>query len=413
MGQWSAFAAWTLVMLCLVDLSQAGLTPQRLAIMAESAIIDKETGRIFWEGGSTTVSQSIAPKIKLIDVPHLRATILSLVLLYWGTEVLAGKLRGILPLRTNRFEYKYLLSFSRTLLGLPKLPRWVFVSALVLYLIESWTCSTRQYLSNAVENVEEYLESLRQASPTVQWKIRSFHYQNRIRNPFVNATHVPVPSLATQKKVSHTASQVYQYKSCQDQTTAGVWRRQLWNTVPLFTKLILTKSIVLKDAKASNDFLKQQQRFLTTHHGDDYAEFNTQISIDGFQPRVLAVRRRHCMLNLFWIFTLLGLTVPYRRWLNDRSDQVRVYLVKETSADKAGWFSNSKAPELYPNLLNETQRQEWYDKDHNDDEEEEQLLAASLLAEQVDDPQRRSLQGTNTSTTFKSSPGTTTESVSR
>lgn len=38
--------------------------------------------------------------------------------------------------------------------------------------------------------------------------------------------------------------------------------------------------------------------------------------------------------HLFWMFTLIGLTVPYRIWFSRHCDELRVTVAKETSADK-------------------------------------------------------------------------------
>jgi len=50
-------------------------------VMGESALIDKETGRIFWEGGATsTVSASISPLLSDWGLHRAKSTILSVAL---------------------------------------------------------------------------------------------------------------------------------------------------------------------------------------------------------------------------------------------------------------------------------------------------------------------------------------------
>jgi hypothetical protein len=80
--------------------------------------------------------------------------------------------------------------------------------------------------------------------------------------------------------------------------------------------------------------MNQQGAFVTDHSHDRYAEFSTNIQLQGFKPRMLAVRPDSHGLILrqrlaFWICTLLGLTVPYRLWFSDRCDEIRVTVVKE------------------------------------------------------------------------------------
>ena len=55
-------------------------------------------------------------------------------------------------------------------------------------------------------------------------------------------------------------------------------------------------------------------------------------------------------LNTFWIFTVLGMSLPYRIWFARHCDQLRVTVVKETYAEvvpkstfMSGWFT-SKTP---------------------------------------------------------------------
>jgi hypothetical protein len=49
-------------------------------------------------------------------------------------------------------------------------------------------------------------------------------------------------------------------------------------------------------------------------------------------------------LHTFWLFTLCGLTLPYRIWFKRRCDYLRVTVVKETSSTISGqqsyrrWF---------------------------------------------------------------------------
>lgn len=55
-------------------------------------------------------------------------------------------------------------------------------------------------------------------------------------------------------------------------------------------------------------------------------------------------------LHLFWIFTLAGLTVPYRIWFARHCDELRVTVAKETASSKSGsstwsWFSKSTSDE--------------------------------------------------------------------
>lgn len=80
--------------------------------------------------------------------------------------------------------------------------------------------------------------------------------------------------------------------------------------------------------------------------------------MDGFRPKLLAVRpvRRASYLSsalfrqhVYVLFTLLGLSLPYRIWFAKHCDEVRVTVVKETKVEapnteedvvgaKSSWF---------------------------------------------------------------------------
>jgi TMEM151 family len=351
------------------------------SVMGESAVVDNESGRILWEGGSSsTLGESIAPKLQsLLGIPHLKATILSTIL--WcaamGTvaRALRDQLHSIFGTVTRPYIQTFILSFTRTLLRLPQLPTWLVATTAMLYIAEALSCSTHRYLWHTVDNAEAYIDRLRKELPKVEWKVRSYHYEHslaslvnmwvsKLRTKAAAWDSVP-PSVAPSthlrwKRVTRTAHAFYHYASCRDRTIAGVWRRapptavqSLTRRPRHFTKMSLTKTILLRDASARLDYIHQQRSFLKHQHSDDYAEFSTRIHIAGYQPRLFAStsgrRPVWCTPAGFWIFTLLGLTVPYRRFLSSRCDEVRVRVVKETGKDDAtttGWFAPKQAETL-------------------------------------------------------------------
>jgi hypothetical protein len=147
----------------------------------------------------------------------------------------------------------------------------------------------------------------------------------------------------------------YEYKACIDNTIAGVWKRATASSLPPpFTKILLTKLIILGNDKARLDYFQQQANFVTNEgQADEFAEFSTSISLHGFRPQVLAIHRlegvksaRLFRLYTFWIFTALGLTLPFRIWFSRHCDELRVTVAKETLAEQEtssskGWFGKS------------------------------------------------------------------------
>jgi hypothetical protein len=230
--------------------------------------------------------------------------------------------------------------------------------------------STREFLSHTIcspDDIETFLEQLRNETPAVTWQVRCFHYEgytlprlshNALPKSEENAQTSSVVSTSSfprlrRKVITSQATGSYQIKHCLDKTVAGVWKR-----APLFTndgapfiKLVISKLLVLSNDKTRQDYMAQQSKFVS--EGDEYAEFSTSIHVPGFQRRILAVRpevkkNRMFKLSAFWISTLLLMTVPYRIWCSNQCDEVRVTVVKETfitpprqaDPNQRGWLSS-------------------------------------------------------------------------
>jgi len=311
------------------------------AVMGQSSVVDKESGRIFWESTrQTALSQSLAPILKSVTgIPHLKATVLSSILWFEVTSFLAGRgrdqLQRLCEGQSLSRKHTILLSFLQTLLLLPRIPRWLLILTALLYLFEASFCSTRQYLSNTVTNVEQCIEKLRETPVIVEWYVRAFHYQRLMG--------------FKRKVVSNKAAGQYQPQYCDDQTVAGVWKRAASHAAHApFTKITLSKTLLLRDVKARQDYLQQQRAFVQSAALDEHAEFSTNICIAGFEPRLLAARNKRWLYSLpiFWLFTLCGLTVPFRRWFAAHCDEVRVTVVKEVGTTEIkkskGWFASKQ-----------------------------------------------------------------------
>ena len=315
------------------------------AVMGESSIVDKETGRIFWESSKqATLSQNLAPLLRSITgIPHLKASILSTILWFELMSTLAGLGRGQLQKlargQTLSQEHTFFLSSVQSLLLLPRVPRWLLALTVFLALTEAAFCSTRQYLSHRVTNVESCLETLRRTPVVVDWRVRAYHYQKWLGG------------LLQRKVVSNTATGQYHPAFWEDETVAGLWKRAMpsaRDSIAPFTKITLSKTLLLRDTRARQDYLQQQRSFVQSAAMDEHAEFSTKISIAGFEPRLLVVRNRPWFFTLpvFWFFTLCGLTVPFRRWFSAHCDELRVAVVKEvgtTPVKKSiGWFASKQ-----------------------------------------------------------------------
>lgn len=237
--------------------------------------------------------------------------------------------------------------------------------------------STRRYLANAVtiEGIETYIEQLRNSTAQVRWKVRCYHYEKSKMAAFVpvmlrrlrrssaedsfDASGLSnAPMLVRRKVVSSSATGCYDGQRSVDKTIAGIWKRAPLvsdeESIAPFTKITISKLVVLANGKAREDYLKKQGEFVVAYgQGDEFAEFATSLEMPGFKPRVLAVRpvegvpsTKLFRLHLFWIFTILGLSVPFRVWFSNHCDEIQVRIVKELWAEPESsgrsWFSTSK-----------------------------------------------------------------------
>jgi len=83
------------------------------------------------------------------------------------------------------------------------------------------------------------------------------------------------------------------------------------------------------------------ERFLKDPRSVSYSHKRHHFEITqvpGYRPRMLAVRSipgitsaKIFRLHLFWLFTLCGMSLPYRIWFKRHCDSLRVTIVKETS----------------------------------------------------------------------------------
>jgi len=371
-----------------------------------STLIDGTTGRVYWQSEILPV-----PSVPFRDllpgfVPawcrnHIRASLLSLALWYavarnvvfpiflsvasealsseavWGVALRGAPVAASTPrplaavyhiLHYLRVLLSHVVSAVRWILSvLPALHSPGFLIALVaLYLIESATCSTRQYLSFVLtpDGAAELIKHLISSPPVVTWTVRCFHYEWR-RGMERTMGEEKTKTMKKYKVVTHTAKRKY---LCDDKwtdaSTVGVWDRGVrergWmlgvggvdgkkerrkedgddartpSSFSPFSKLTLSKILVLSDEGALADYFRQQSEFVSVEGSRDVlAEFTTSINVDGFRPKVLVSRAvvgpagtGIVRMHFFWIFTLMGMTVPYRMWFARHCDELSAVVTK-------------------------------------------------------------------------------------
>lgn len=409
-------------------------------LLSESALMDKETNAIYWQGGASTLSHSITnPYLTQKGIKHVKATILSAALWLWiwghisrylvtkyftptsnqsnshkllyslpfistdDISTLHPILRSIVSFITPIIQFLLLLFHSLLYLRLPQYSPKVLATTIILYLLEAWNCSTRRYLSNGMNaptEVETYLEKMRSVEPSVKWKVRCFHYEDRelwkslsgfgkivegwidkkekvdggedttsdnIKQAFTQSSSETFaespPFWMSKKVVTHQAVGTYKFANWEDHTLASLWKRsQSFSSnsqeAP-FSKLSLSKLLLLKDRRTRDDYFAQQAAFVMLEGRKDvHAEFATTIEVDGFRPKLLAVRpvrlgahkvsaalfRQH----IYILSTLLGLSLPFRIWFAKHCDEIRVTVVKETCNIHGGTSSGGEVVPAEP-----------------------------------------------------------------
>ncbi|KAL7552919.1 hypothetical protein ACHAWF_016172 [Thalassiosira exigua] len=418
-------------------------------LLSESALMDKETNAIYWQGGADIISTSLTkPYLTQRGFLHVKATILTAALWLWvwgklsrylasryfesGGTVQDHKLLFSLPLISPEkappilrkiasfispvVQFFLLLFHCLLYLRLPQYSPKVIATTIILYLLEAYSCSTRRYLSHALDapaEVESYLEQIRRVEPAVTWKVRCFHYEDRefwkniqnctgawkiwtnwmrksvedggdadeggkardqigaapsnsgSKNGAETVSDSP-PLWLARKVITHQAVGTYKFGSWEDCTLASLWKRsQSFSSTSQeapapFSKLTLSKLLVLKDKATRENYFAQQAAFVMQEGRKDvHAEFATSISVPGFRPKLLAVHpvRRASNVSaalfsqhVYVLFTLLGLSLPFRIWFAKHCEEIRVTVVKETSSAeipkdaevppevKASWF---------------------------------------------------------------------------
>lgn len=310
-------------------------------ILGESAIIDKETGQVFWQGGKqslfdSTVGHSYISSQQEGVLQHMRATLLSCILWIsfiryiseWALKqnIFMDKLSEIIHPSQKILNVLRILTRAMLfcLACLPKFKLEVLMITVMLYFLEAYNCSTRKYLINAIScpgEVETFMEGLCEEEPEVTWKIRCYHYEKRkwlrvllfidVWNYLScqlakittasntakttttttteyddTASDVAPPqellgkSFLTRKVITHQSKRKYKVAHWHDDTISGIWKQAQAATTVLaaFTKISVYKLLLFENKQARIDYFKQQSHFIGGEATkDDFAEFSTHV----------------------------------------------------------------------------------------------------------------------------------------
>jgi hypothetical protein len=203
----------------------------------------------------------------------------------------------------------------------------------VIYMIEAFLCSTRRYLSNTLSPVEvlETVQHLMEAPPFVRWKLECYHYRYGRKGE-------------TRKIVTHRAFRDFDYGSWHDCTDTQQLQKAMEyqgkTSEAFFLKITMVKLLLFANPETIQSYREQENAFFWTEgQRDQHTDKTTYVEVEGFKPKLLAVRTvmgakgtGNIRVHFFWLFTLLGLTVPYRMWFARHCDRVELLLAKIVTA---------------------------------------------------------------------------------
>ena len=161
-------------------------------LIGESALIDKETGQVYWQGGKRDTQSLLSPTNSLstndnITTYHLKSSLLTGLLVLSLGSILLSWIRNYLSTRqTNKLYYFFkICTILLYIIPLPKILHhpMIIATILLLYFIEAYNCNTRKYICNSMDcyDFEKYMNDIEDAKPEVSWKVRCFHYDDKFK----------------------------------------------------------------------------------------------------------------------------------------------------------------------------------------------------------------------------------------
>lgn len=205
--------------------------------------------------------------------------------------------------------------------------------AYLIYLIECCRSDSLKFLRNQMEvfGYENFLAQVKKSAPVVTFVVECYHYETRTTTQTIYVNNVPQTTIQTQqvKVVSSTNTQQFNYASWADTTgdPTGLNSHKL-------IKLKVEKLLVFADDPTEKEYNKQKQAHTDKHKNRD-THFNAymQHGINGYKDQILVksgVATKPFLLNIwfFVLFSLMGLSWPYRMWFEYLVDNKAITLKK-------------------------------------------------------------------------------------
>jgi len=252
--------------------------------------------------------------------PHLCCMFMTL------TIIVLGVWFGLCNFTNNRSE-----SQCRDANGF--LP-YALAAAYIAYWIECCCSGSQKYLMNDMETLqyEGYMQQIKSSAPLIGTRIECYHYEIRTRTVYYtdsNGNSRSRTETYTERVTTYTGTSYWDYKSWEDTTgeIVGVLGGEL-------VKLEVVKSYEFGNYESARRFEEHRSDYISSNryrddHMDDYPVFE----IPGHKQKVLVsnkgVHKPCCMdVGIFWMFSLILLSWPYRMWFEFLTERKKISLRK-------------------------------------------------------------------------------------
>ncbi|XP_075589980.1 transmembrane protein 151B isoform X2 [Dermatophagoides farinae] len=226
------------------------------------------------------------------------------------------------------------------------------------YTVECYHCSTRFVLVNGkrIQYVMDHIDQMRQAKPIVWWKAASYHYvryYNQSACQMVNTTTAAASSSTTEIRSNHITQRRLGRKRIDTRySNARFQYEDRFNVEDISDRLIdidrapitrirFFKGFVFIDEQSAQEFDRQRTNFFHRNFKlDEYLEIREGIDLDGidFYDSIITLSTDddkglynwhwYCRPSMFWIFSAILLSWPFRIILEYNTAYVNYRVVK-------------------------------------------------------------------------------------
>ena len=171
-------------------------------------VVQQRTGSKFQSPDETIALLDHGGRAQVVHIPRNEAPI--------SLPTRPGKQRRISHIKASLLTIGLFASLVRNVFFVeaPTRNDWAsFGFLLILYLVESATCSTRRYLSNirTPSEVKDYIRQLQEVPPRVRFHLECYHYEDDSFRYHSTSQHRH-DSNSSSKRVTHRTSELFEFQ---------------------------------------------------------------------------------------------------------------------------------------------------------------------------------------------------------